>query len=412
MTTPDPDKHTKTPEQVRADLEARRALEAARKADRLERLREKTQRGTETRAIRQAAARDRMATSLGRAKMASDIAQSAEARALRVQRTGALTLWALLPVFAAFAAWSTAGVHAGAAAMTGADPGSAMWWALWCLEPALLGTVAWILIVRARLSASGGQLSDDALRIMWGYIGASIVLNAIGHWPDGFSLQAIGALAAHSLGPIGAAMTAHLIGVVLTAVATAKPHKGEGVRSLAELVPEENRTTFESTSKGSSGAGRRDPQRSPERAWEVPDGATRLPLVTRPATTSGASSQKGQRSTRDQGEQSVSEVPRQAGEKTPRKPRADKGVKYPPRTQKTPRTLTDEELLGQLEVAIADSGLATEPSITAVQKALGVGFDRARRVLSLREVRAAESAPVGLSVVAEETAHDTEEGVA
>lgn len=202
------------PEQLAERLARARRLESARANDRLARRRERME----------------------HAKFAADIVQSAEARSLRVQATRTLTLWVLLPVFTAFALWSTAGVHAGAAVMTGAALGTVMWWALWGLEPALLGTVAWIILVRARLASAGGALAPEAIRVMWACLSISVVLNAIGHWPDTLSAQGVGSLLVHSLGPIGAAMTAHLIGIIEVSISSARP--SDGAKTLAELSAE------------------------------------------------------------------------------------------------------------------------------------------------------------------------------
>jgi hypothetical protein len=401
------------PKRVADELARARDLAAAHTADKLERLRGQTERTIEERAIKQAAARDKAAAALERAKLASDIADSAEARALRVYRTRTLTLAFLMPVFAAFAAWSTAGVHAGAAAMTGAEHGTAMWWALWFLEPALLGTVAWIILCRARLTSAGGTLGPDANHIMWGCLAVSVLLNAIGHWPGVLTAQAVGSLAAHSMGPLGAAMTAHLIGVIETAITTAKP--SQGAKTLSELTTtveqKKERTSFEST----SGSVRRDPARSPERAWEIPPGAVRLSLVDRPRTTAETPAEKPRRSVSEQGEGPVSEEGAVKAPRAARKERADKGTKLPSAlrgsSEKSPRAMSDEELADQLDTAVRDSRLSVEPSVNAVQKCLGIGFERAKRVLALQQSRTETTVTPELTVVGSEPI-DSEEGAA
>lgn len=389
-----------TPEQIRRDLAAKRARVAARKDDRLERFRDKARRAMDARAIRQDLTRDRTAADLERAKLAADIAQSAEARALRVQRTRTLTLAALMPVLVAFALWSTAGVHAGAAAMTGAQRWSAMWWMLWLLEPALIGIVGWVILCRARLESSGGSLPPEADRIMWGCLAVSILLNTIGHWPSEFSGTAVGGLVTHSLGPVGAAMTAHLIGVIERGIAAARPTQGPGVKTLAELTTDRDESARQSASKRTpehtEEAAAADRSRLPENALVLPPGAVRLPVVRcsahpvgkkAPAAIEAAPEQPAgtpRRSTPDQDEQRVS--------KAPAKPRADKGRKLPksatPTAAEVPtRALSDADLLARLDQIIAAGELPESASVRRVQTALGCGFDRAKRVLAMREER-------------------------
>jgi hypothetical protein len=93
------------------------------------------------------------------------MARSGEARALALTRLRTLNLKVLVPVLLGFASWSTTGVQAGGARLmrlTSADP---TWWALWILEPVLIGAVVWVIIVRARLAACGGRLDERAARI-------------------------------------------------------------------------------------------------------------------------------------------------------------------------------------------------------------------------------------------------------
>jgi hypothetical protein len=420
MTTKEPTaptgKQGASPDQVAAELERKRQLAAAKDNDSLERLRERTDRELTREEIRHQAAqtrrdrraeqsRSRAAAALERARLAAEINQSAEARALRIQRTRTLSLAVLLPVLAAFAAWSTTGVHSGATTLLSAERWGAVWWALWLLEPALIGTVGWIIIVRARLASAGGRLGEDALRIMWGCLAVSIALNAIGHWPTapaaGWTfaalLAAVGGLLAHSLGPVGAAMTAHLVGVIEDAITAARPW--EGAKTLAELAAARtDNTTSESASEGASESAPAVPvvdrSRLPERALDIPSGAVRLPVIrcSRPAprekvpaaieaapeTPSGT----GRRSTPDQAGQRVS--------RAPAKPRADKGKTLPKSATPTAaehstRVLSDEDLLAKLAAIIAAGELPEGASVRRVQTALGCGFERAKRVLSMRE---------------------------
>lgn len=174
------------------------------------------------------------------------IRRSGEAVALRLEATRRLVLAVLLPALVCFGAWSTAGVQAGAVAMTHAAAGSPMWWALWALEPALIAIVAVVVLVRVRLL--GAVQGDDAHtirdvltaaeRLMWGALAVSLVLNTVGHWPD--TLSGAGALLFHALGPIGAAATVHLIGVLLEGVEAVPIPKTEAADTL-NSKDEENR---------------------------------------------------------------------------------------------------------------------------------------------------------------------------
>ncbi|NYH52796.1 anti-sigma28 factor (negative regulator of flagellin synthesis) [Nocardiopsis arvandica] len=411
-------KQDRTPDQVAAELQRKRRLAAAKDTDALERLRERTERQLTREQIRHQAAqtrrdrradqsRGRAAAALERARLAAEINQSAEARALRVQRTRTLSLAVLLPVLAAFAAWSTTGVHSGATTLLSAERWGAVWWALWLLEPALIGTVGWIIIVRARLASAGGRLGQDALRIMWGCLAVSVALNAIGHWPTtpesgwtfAAALAALGALLAHSLGPVGAAMTAHLVGVIEDAITAARPW--EGAKTLAELADDSTRHhASESAGETAPTVEVADRSRLPERALEVPAGAVRLPVVRCGTPTSRKASKatpkNSQRSAADQAQDQVSEAPA--------KPRADKGKTLPksakPSAAKQPvRALSDEDLLNRLDQIIAAGELPEGTSVRRVQTALGCGFDRAKRVLSMREERTETTVPERLAVV-------------
>lgn len=392
--------HATDAEKIRHDLERRRRRRAARAEDRLRRYRDKARREMDARVIRQDLTQDRTAAALTRAKAAADIAQSAEARALRVQRTRTLTLLVLLPVLAAFGAWSTAGVHAGAAAMTGAEQWGVMWWALWLLEPALIGVVAWVILCRARLESSGGTLPEDADRTMWGCLAVSILLNTVGHWPSELSGAAVGSLLAHSLGPIGAAMTAHLIGVIERGIANARPTEGKGVKTLSELTREHTENTPESVAGESAESVTETPLRDrfqlPENALQIPAGATRLTVVRCSAPSPGkhtpapsrtvgeAASNTARRSTADQDQHQ--------GSKTPAKARADKGRKVPKSATPTAakpstRELSDADLLANLDALIASGDVPEGVSVRRAMSALGCGYDRAKRVLATREER-------------------------
>ncbi|WP_116245613.1 hypothetical protein [Nocardiopsis sp. FIRDI 009] len=408
----------RTPEQIREELTARRKRVAARKDDRVERFRDKARRAMTARAIRQDLTRDKHRADLERAKLAADIAQSAEARALRVQRTRTLTLAALMPVLAAFAGWSTAGVHAGAAAMTGAEPFTAMWWMLWLLEPALIGIVGWVILCRARLESSGGSLPEEADKIMWGCLAVSILLNTVGHWPAEWTGTAVGGLFAHSLGPIGAAMTAHLVGVIEKGITHARPTEGDGVKTLAELTADRDDNTPENKNENTPATAVMDRSRLAENALVIPTGSTRLAVVrcsrptpgkntpTPPQTVSEPASDTGRRSTPDQqGHQ---------GSETPPKRRVDKGRKLPktatPSAAKpSTRELSDADLISKLDALIEAGEVPEGVSVRRAMTALGCGYDRAKRVLAAREERTETvTVPGRLSVVDAVTDNDQE----
>ncbi|MBB6172123.1 hypothetical protein HNR23_002183 [Nocardiopsis mwathae] len=158
-----------------------------------------------------------------RARMRAQINESAEARGLRVAAVRRWTLRVGIVITCAFGVWSTSGVHSGVTALLALEGGSVGWWAAWLVEPALTAVVALIIVVRSVLRASGGDTDTRATRIMWGALSLSVVLNAAGDWPTEFSAATVGALVAHSVGPVGAAGTAHLISIIDDYVACARP---------------------------------------------------------------------------------------------------------------------------------------------------------------------------------------------
>jgi hypothetical protein len=333
------------------------------------------------------------------ARTRAEVAQSGEARALRVAGTRSMAVGVLLPVMVAFGAWSAAGVQAGMVAMLGLDPASPAAAAAWLVEPALLGIVAGTILIRARLQSAGGDLDERATYIETAALVTSIVLNMAGHWPTSWDGAALAAMAGHALGPLGAAASAYLIGVVQDSVAKANPwvlEDGSRAPSLRDRTPAET-------------ASRKSPEEAsetppPALVWlRVPDGAVRLPIVVHPAAAPTPQRPVGEppRTADDQREHATSEVAV--------RPRPNKGHKVPAAARKSAppksaRALSDAELVEQLATAIADAGLSREPSVAAVQKALGIGFDRAKRVMALHS---RNHPGAGLAVVA-----DTEETAA
>lgn len=247
--------HTRRDHRVKSRLDmvgyrdalARIREEAARRRDerRLARA-ERRENAAAAKAARREARRDRVeqrrlaelyraaAVSGERARLAVAIRGSVEARRHRVDQVRTATLKVGLPVLAAFAAWSTVGVHAGVVGLLGAAPGSAWWWGAWFIEPALIAVVAGVIVARAVLRASGGDVDWRAHVAHWGALAVSILLNLAGHWPTGLSGPEVTAAIAHSVGPLGAATVAWLIGVMDDYVRDAKPEK-DGARTLEEL---------------------------------------------------------------------------------------------------------------------------------------------------------------------------------
>src|SRR5690554_5841203 len=123
-----------------------------------------------------------------------EVLQTGEARALRLARTRTAALAALLPVLLAFGAWSAAGVQAGMVTLLGLEQGSVAAAAAWLVEPALIGVVATVILVRARLRSVGGDLDVRATRVEWAALSLSILLNCVGHWPGDVDATAFAAL--------------------------------------------------------------------------------------------------------------------------------------------------------------------------------------------------------------------------
>lgn len=168
-----------------------------------------------------------------RAKIAAEIQQSAEVRALRVARVRHVSLWGGVPVLVAFGLWSTTGVHAGVTSLLHLPGGSPGWWAAWLVEPALIAVAGMIILGRAWLRSAGGDVDERATAAQWVALATSILLNVAGHWPEALTMTAVTSVVAHSIGPVGAAATAWIIGTFDDYVQHAKPHKG--AKTLADL---------------------------------------------------------------------------------------------------------------------------------------------------------------------------------
>jgi hypothetical protein len=168
----------------------------------------------------------RASVSGARAKVAHDLYDSGEIRDLRIRKTRKISLLVLIPVMIAFAYWSTVGVHTGLVKLLGIGPSDPMWTGTWFVEGAIMTIVVGIIIVRAILRSAGGDLDWRATVIEWGMLSTSVSLNLAGAWPEGGLLEGAAATIAHSIGPVGAMITAVLISIIDDAVANAKPFEG------------------------------------------------------------------------------------------------------------------------------------------------------------------------------------------
>jgi hypothetical protein len=111
------------------------------------------------------------------------------------------------------------------------------WYAAWVVEPALMAIVALIIVSRSMLRSSGGILGKPASRVEFGALGTSILLNlAGGGAADVHGWHLVAMMAAHSIGPVGAAGVAYLIGVIDAACAAADPWTGAPTMADLGLV--------------------------------------------------------------------------------------------------------------------------------------------------------------------------------
>jgi hypothetical protein len=313
------------PAELAAELGRRRGVEATRRADELERTRaeaghgraradvaeesrlaelERAEREAEAAANAELAQMYRQFRTAGeRTRIRSLMARSGEARALCLERLRSRNLVILIPLLIGFGIWSTTGVQQGAARLMDVDRHSPVWWVLWGLEALLIGLVCWIIVVRARLSTSGGELSATAERTGYGCLTVSIFLNLVAAVPGGdahTSGWAVpGAMFAHAIGPVGAAVTAHLIGVIDRSISEADPWheaRGEGhdrvkvaVPRLADMdlsLPVRARTAVPAAEVPGPDDGQDDGEAAEERPamwWPVAVGDRRvLPVMVKP----------------------------------------------------------------------------------------------------------------------------------
>lgn len=353
--------------QVRAEARARRLARRARQ--RVDRLRQQA-------LLAGAAARTRY-----------EVLQTGEARALRLERTRTVALAALLPVLLAFGAWSAAGVQAGMAALLSLQPGSAAAAAAWLVEPALIGVVATVILIRARLRSVGGDLDERATRVEWAALSLSIALNCVGHWPDSFDATAFAALVGHALGPVGAAGTAYLISVVQDGISSADPWRlgdGSPAPSLmgveaVEAEPEQSTSEVD----------------RPSFVWPVtpPSGVSLLPIVaatephSEPAvnltgeaeTTSPVSFTGSAQSTSPVSFTGATSEPRES------KRRQRKRRTRPARQSTSPvNRKSVEDRARELDDLIRSGELAEDSSVNRVRIALRCSPENARKAIEWR----------------------------
>ncbi|MGW2308668.1 hypothetical protein [Actinomadura luteofluorescens] len=406
-----------SPEELARELGRERELAAARRADELERARAEAGHG---RARAEVATESRLAE-LARAEREADVqaeaelarmyrefrasgertrvrslmARSGEARALRLERLRSRNLVILVPLLIGFGLWSTTGVQQGAARLMSVTSHSPVWWALWGLEALLIGVVCWIIVVRARLATSGGKLSASAEKIAVGCLTTSIFLNLVAAIPAGdgphVSGWAVpGAMFAHAIGPVGAALVAHLIGLIDGSISDADPwHDSDGqevprlaamdlrrpASFLAENAPHDSaENASEDVLEGLDEV--------PPIAWPVSRGKrAALPVIAHP--TASDSSESGRQDAPKATARTGGDRDGQQAPKTPRKRRPNMGVPVPEAAKPAPKTSrdrTDEELQEQLADLLARGEI--EPGVRAVKDALGIGYDRAKRVMA------------------------------
>lgn len=323
-----------------------------------------------------------------RARTRHEVAQSAEARAMRVERTRGLALLTLLPVLAAFGGWSTAGVQAGMVNLLDLQAGTATAAAAWLVEPALLGTVAGIILIRARLRSAGGDLDERATRIEVAALSVSILLNMAGHWPDSLSWSAVGNLVGHSLGPVGAAGTALLISIVQDGVTNATPWKLPDGTPAPRLAALSEPARHDARDDARDGA-RRDTAARPVTVWPVPVGGRRtLPIVSRPTARGDIQ--------RDTG--------RDTGRSVRRAIEAPKATRRRPVSRDTGRT-AGRDMSDADRATKARALLAAEPDMSGAElgRRLGLSARQGQRLLA--EVRDAAPVPGQMSL---DAGHDAQ----
>lgn len=220
-----------------------------------------------------------------RARIRADIDRSAEMRALRVALVRRYAMLVGLPIVIGFAGFSTPGVQAGMVKLLSLDHGSAYWWMAWFVEPLLIAVAVGVIVVKALLKMSGGETDRRADAAKWGALAFSIALNLVGGWTGQHGpVAAFGEALGHSVGAIGAAVVAWLIGVVVDYTSKAKPW--DGADRLADMGLDLDPTGVDSdatrtTDDGAFGVGA---TRTHDAATRTHDSATRTNETERPSS--------------------------------------------------------------------------------------------------------------------------------
>jgi hypothetical protein len=229
------------------------------------------------------------ATAGERARIAAEIRETGEMRALRIAKVQKISLWIGLVLLIGFGAWSTAGVHDGLVKLLHLQPGSALWWAGWALEPLLITIVAGLIVLRPVLRMSGGDVDVRARRAEVVALGGSLALNLFGGWTQttGGWTESLAQAVAHSVGAIGAAGTAWLIGVVIDYTTSARPWDGAARVSELSLNPSGRSSATASAAAAGTGIKRGKRPAGPVVLAALPDDVRTLLLTVREAITAG-----------------------------------------------------------------------------------------------------------------------------
>jgi hypothetical protein len=372
--------------------------------------------------------------------LAATMARSAEARELGLSALDKSNALVLGSAFVGCAALSTVGVQEGLARLTQAPHGGLQWWIWWVVEPVLIGVVGWLIIGGAKLRRLGGKLNSRLRLIQAACLSASVAFNLTAATGTGRAL--IGSGISHAVWPLGAALMAHALDLFSRSISATDPYtEADGKtpsprmeRLLADLdntlrtpspipgstppgafesAPE---STFESTSAGAVESTATAPESTPESTPAAPEStpestpaasestlesiAESTPAVSEsaveniPAPAESASETVqtdsdlaeevslflASRTASELAEKRVSEAPSGEGHTRP-----NKGVPVPEAarldsTEPSPRALSDDQLRERLIALVLSGQVERDASIRQVQGALGVGFERAKRI--------------------------------
>jgi hypothetical protein len=355
-----------------------------------------------------------------RARIQAEMGRSAEVRALRLERLGRWVLMIGIPVLVGFGVWSTAGVQAGVDRLLGLESWSAYWVASWGVEAALITFAAGLIIFEAIIRLCGGEVSWWVHAGEAGALSLSIMLNLAGMERVDWSRP--GELAVHSIGPLGAAGTAFMIGVLMQCIARTDPWStapsiadmefdladvaGEFADPFARAIQTVGQTADPSARPDGQTDARPDGLVGPDgdrtddglpQTDARPDGPS---AYTDDRTdgdrTARPSAYTDDRTARPSGADGSDRTATGRGGRTgnrsrsdrPVRDRSDTGVPVPPSARPPAvRPLSDDELDAKLDRLYATGRLSDESSLTAVRTALGCGMARARKAVDRRTAR-------------------------